>query len=346
MPRSRSSDSEPFMELRKVQLTGGSSITVTLPKGWVDKAELRAGDVVRCIEQPDGSLAVHPHTKGERAPQQHVISLDGQSDRDLFRQIVASYLMGYDVILIRGKGPLSADNRTTIRNAVRRIIGLEIIDEDASSISVQDFLNPRDFHMGKALRRMAILTQAMQEEAFISLAKPKHDAAKSSQDRDDEIDKLYWLINKQYHAMLRDTSYATSMGLTTSEALNYLLLARLVERTADHADRIVRQSLAFDRTPDLDSFVKKLAKQGRKAAELFQEALKAFQKPDAKKANQIIDEADKFAASQEKLLREAANLQSDALSHLAFVIESIGRTAAYAADVGEITINHVVGQAG
>lgn len=333
------------MELRKVQLTGGSSITVTLPKAWVQKSEIIPGDVVRLVEQPDGSLAVHPHTKGERPPQQHAISLNGQSERDLFRQIVAAYLMGFDVIVIRGRGPLSADNRAVIRNAVRRIIGLEIVDEDASSISVQDFLNPREFHMAKALRRMAILTQAMQEEAVSSLTKPTADAAKSSQDRDDEIDKLYWLINKQYHAMLRDTSYATSMNLTTSAALNYLLLARLVERTADHADRIVHQSLAFDRTPDLESFVETLAKQGRRAAGLFQDALRAFQKPDSKKANQIIEEADRFAASQEKLLREAANLQSDALSHLAFVIESIGRTAAYAADVGEITINHVVGRA-
>lgn len=346
MPREKTPPPEISMELRKVQLTGGSSLTVTLPKGWVQKVELMPGDVVRCVEQPDGSLAVHPHTKGERTPQQHVISLEGQSERDLFRQIVASYLMGFDVVVIRGRGPLSAESRTAIRNAVRRIIGLEIVDEDAGSISVQDFLNPREFHMSKALRRMSILTQAMQEEAFGCLAKPNPDAVKSSEDRDDEIDKLYWLINKQYHAMLRDTTYATSMDMTTSEALNYLLLARLIERTADHADRIVQQSLAFERTADLKSFVQKLEKHGRKAAELFQDALKAFLKPDAKKANQIIEEADRFAAGQERMLKDAANLRSEALSHLAFVIESIGRTAAYAADVGEITINHVVGRAG
>jgi phosphate uptake regulator len=145
--------------------------------------------------------------------------------------------------------------------------------------------------------------------------------------------------------MLRDTSYATSMDLTPSEGLNYLLLARLVERTADHADRITQQSLAFERTKAMEPFLQKLEKQGRKATELFQSAMRAFAKPDAAKAHQIIEDANRFADSQEKLLEEAAGLKSAALAHLAFVVESIGRTAAYAADVGEVTINHVVGQA-
>ncbi|HLE97326.1 MAG TPA: phosphate uptake regulator PhoU [Candidatus Thermoplasmatota archaeon] len=330
------------MELRKVQLTGGSSITVTLPKAWIEKVKLRPGDVVGCTEQPDGSLAVHAHAKGEREVQRYTVEIaDGESEF-LFRKIIAAYLMGYDAIIVTSKKPLTANVRLTIRNAVRRIIGLEIVEEEANTITVQDFLDPREFHMDKALRRMSLLTQAMQDEALQTLLEPNADVIKSVADRDDEVDRLYWLVNKQYHAMLRDVSYAAKMELTASQALNFLLVARLVERTADHADRVAREALAVPRNKTTEHLVLRIEKEGRRASDLFRNSLQTFLKGDAKRANAIVDESNEFLKGQEKLLKDAAALGGETVSHLVFIVESIGRTAAYAADIGEVAINHKI----
>ena len=333
------------MDLRKVQLTGGSSITVTLPKSWVDKAKLQPGDVVGCTQQPDGSLAIHAHVKGDREVQRYHVEVADEPPEHIFRKIVAAYLMGYDAIVVASKRPLSSNARVAIRHGVRRIIGLEIVEEEPTSITVQDFLDPREFHMDKALRRMAMLTQAMQEEAFQALRDPRAEILRSLKDRDDEVDRLYWLVNKQYHAMMRDVSYAAKMDLSASQALNFLLVARLIERTADHADRIAHQALDLQRGKNLDAFVTRLEKEGRRAAEAFAGSVQTFLKKDAKRANAIIDEAEDFAKGQEKLLKDAAVLSAEAMSHLAFMIESIGRTAAYAADIAEVAINHRVAAA-
>jgi phosphate uptake regulator len=330
------------MELRKAQLTGGSSITVTLPKSWVDRAKIKPGDVVGCTEQPDGSLALHPHAQGERAMQRYEIDLENETPDYLFRKIVAAYLMGYDAINVTSKKPMGAAARQTIRQAVRKIMGLEIVDEEPHSITIQDFLDPREFHMDKALRRMSILTQAMQEEALNALREPRPEALRSVEDRDDEVDRLYWLVNKHYHAMLRDAGYAAKMDLTASQALNFLLVARLVERVADHADRIAAQALQLPKGELPEGMVLRVEKQGRKAGDLFRESLQTFTKRDAKRANAIIEEANEFQRSQERLLKDAAALGGEVVSHLAFIIESIGRTAAYAADVCEVAINHKV----
>jgi len=330
------------MDLRKVQLTGGSSITVTLPKTWIDKSKIKPGDVVGFTEQSDGSLAVYSHIKGERALEEFAIEVDEVEQAYLFRKIIAAYLMGYDVIRITAKRPLSADARQIIRQAVRRIVGLEIVDEQTSSITMQDFLDPREFHMEKAVRRMGILTQAMQEEAIGALRNPRPEIAQSEEDRDAEVDRLYWLVNKQYHAILRDSNYAAKMGLNAPQALNFLLVARLLERTADHADRIANEALILGPLKLPTSFIDRLEKHARKSVDLFQTAIQIFARRDPKKANAIIDEADKFQEGQKKFLREASDLGGEAVAHLAFVIESIGRTAAYAADLGEIAINHYV----
>lgn len=325
-----------------MQLTGGSSITVTLPKAWVDKARLQPGDIVGCSEQPDGSLLVHAHAKGGREVQRYVVDITDSSSDYVFRKIIAAYLMGYDAIVVSSKKSLPAAARLAVRNAVRRIIGIEITEEEPNSITLQDFLDPREFHMDKALRRMNILTQAMQDEAFRTFSEPDNDALASLQDRDDEVDRLYWLVNKQYHAMLRDATYAAKMGMNASQALNFLLVARLVERTADHADRMATQALLIPRTPAADKFLSTLEAEGRRAVALFREAIQTFLKRDAKRANGIIDEANAFLKNQDRLLKDAAEVGGETVSHLAFIIESLGRTAAYAADICEVAINHKV----
>ncbi|MDX1611119.1 MAG: PhoU domain-containing protein [Candidatus Thermoplasmatota archaeon] len=333
------------MELRKVQLTGGSSLTVTLPKAWADKTQLEAGDVVGCTEQPDGSLAVQPHVKGERAIQRYRIKADTASTEYLFRKIIAAYLMGYDAIEVYAKSPLSAEARRSIRKATTRIMGLEVIEEDMNAVTVQDFLDPKEFHVDKALRRMDMLTQAMQQEAGAILSESEQGVLASVQDRDDEVDRLFWLVNKQFHALLRDVSYAAKMELSPSQALNVLLVARLCERTADHAARIGLEASKLERTDDMEKFLEELGGAWRRACSLFEQSMKVFRSHDADAADKIITKANKFQEEQTKLLRKATDHGAEAVSYLAYIIESIGRTAAYAADIGEVAINHKVASA-
>lgn len=330
------------MELRKVQLTGGSSITVTLPKAWIEKSKIQAGDVVGCTELPDGSLSISTHIKGERPVQQYTVELDDTDGDYLFRKIVAAYLTGFDVIKVVAKRPLTLTARQAIRMAVRRIMGLEIVDEQPSSVTLQDFLDPREFHIEKAVRRMGILTQAMQEEAAGAIRAPRPELVQSSSEADDEVDRLFWLVNKQYHALLRDTTFASKMGLSAGQALNFLLGARLIERTADHAGRIAREALAMPPGKIPDALLQRIERQSRRAVELFQTALQTFFKRDSTKANSVIEEAQKFVEGQKKLLKEVSELGGEALYHLTFIIESISRTAAYAADIGEVAMNHKV----
>lgn len=328
------------MNMRKVQLTGGSSLTVTLPKAWVDRTKLRRGDVVGFIELPDGSLAIRTHLKGDRAPLECQIEVEESEGAYLFRKIVAAYLSGFEIIRLHAKRPLPTDARLTIRNAVRRIVGLEITEEQPSAIVLQDFLDPREFHIEKAVRRMGLLTQAMQEEAVHALKEPRPDVLQSEEDRDSEVDRLYWLVNKQYHALLRDSSYAARTGLNASQALNFLLVARLLERSADHADRVASEALQLAPSRPPGPLMDRIDRHARRAVELHQNALQTFYRKDAKRADAIIEETDRHLESQKKLLREATELGGEAVAHLAFILESIGRTGAYAADIAELAVNH------
>jgi phosphate uptake regulator len=330
------------MELRKVQLTGGSSLTVTLPKSWTEKVDLEAGDVVGCSEQPDGSLAVHPHAKGEREVDTYQLRADGQDADSVFRQVISAYLNGFDAVAVTSADSITPEARDAVQRAKTRVMGLEVIEEDMASITVQDFLDPKQFHVDKALRRMQMLTQTMQQEANDLLADPDERTRESVRERDDEVDRLFWLVSKQFHALLRDVSYADEMELSPTQALNFLLVARLCERTADHANRVAGEAVKIPRTAEREDFLTEMAQTWRRSTALFTDAVDTFRHHDAEEADRIIREANAFQDEQAELLKRSTDFGSEAVAHLAFIIESIGRTAAYAANIAELAINHEI----
>ncbi|MHB8585948.1 MAG: PhoU domain-containing protein [Thermoplasmatota archaeon] len=328
------------MQVRKIQMTGGSSYAITLPKEWVEQAMLQAGDVVALGSQPDGSLAVYPGASGDRTTSRFEIAVDGESPEVTFRNIVAAYLMGYDVLILRGRKGLPADARRAVRMAAKRIIGIEVVEEDANSMSLQDFLDPREFHIEKGVRRMHALLRTMQDDSLLAFKGGQ--PADNLEERDDEVDRLYWMVNKQFHAVLRDSRYAQKMNLNASQALNYLLVARVIERTADHARRIAMDLGALHGGEVHAKLESKIEKQARRSFQLFDEAFLAFLKEDTTLANKILGEVGAFQRVQETLLRESLPLGGEKILHVAYAIESISRTSAYAADVAETAINHQV----
>ena len=52
------------MELRRVQMTGGSSFVVTLPKGWIQEMRIKKNDPVGLIVQPGRDTACHKENHG------------------------------------------------------------------------------------------------------------------------------------------------------------------------------------------------------------------------------------------------------------------------------------------
>ncbi|HEV8361500.1 MAG TPA: PhoU domain-containing protein [Candidatus Thermoplasmatota archaeon] len=332
------------MEIRKLQLTGGSSIAITLPKAWVERTGLRAGDAVGCVARQDGTLLVTPKPTRKPAVQTLELELGPESSEHLFRRLVGAYLNGYDIIQLHSKTAMTAEQRATVRKAVRRAIGLEVVDEGPRGITIQDFLDPTEFPLEKGVRRMAAIAQAMYAEAVAGLGGTLSVDA-GLEERDSEVDRLYWLINKQYHSLLRDARLAESLGLSPSQALNFLLVARLIERTADHAQRIGENVAELQGVKADAALVRKVQRMSDDSLAIFQDAMTAFFKRDPKLANDAIDRAGRVHAAKRALVHDVMDLRGPPAVALAYILESVERTASYGSDIAEIAINHVVAAA-
>ena len=77
------------MEIRRVQVTGGSSFVVTLPKDWADGQKIKKNDPLGLISQPDGTLLVTKKVTEEPLQRTKEIDVSAVSDPAfLFRLLI------------------------------------------------------------------------------------------------------------------------------------------------------------------------------------------------------------------------------------------------------------------
>ena len=112
---------EGDMDFRKVQITGGNSFVVSLPKTWVKDVGLKPKDAVAIIAQPDSSLLIIPRRElREAAKSEAVIEAYPGLDKDvLLRHFISFYLTGYDIVRIN-LGRSDSSLRSSIREGIRR----------------------------------------------------------------------------------------------------------------------------------------------------------------------------------------------------------------------------------
>src|ERR1041385_792867 len=191
------------MELRKIQVTGGSTHVVSLPKKWVDRNGLGRSDTVAIHEEPDGSLLLIPHSEGRVAPKSLTVEIpDAPSDEEVVRRLVGAYLAGADEIHIRSKGKMDPKVRALVRDITRDLVGVEILEESASAMTLQDLVGVSDMDLRKTLTRMQRIARIMCDDAVAALQARDTESAKQVAERADELDRLLWLGTKQMAALL------------------------------------------------------------------------------------------------------------------------------------------------
>lgn len=328
------------METRKVQITGKSTFVVSLPKNWVTRVRIHSGDSVAMIPLTDGTLLVNPNLtrKGSELVRK-IISLDVDDLEEVFRRFVGAYLAGYSTIEFRSRHAIEKEVRQTIRQFSKSLIGPEIIEEGQNTIIMRNLLDASTFSLAKGIRRMHVIARDMHLEAIEALRTGNIEVASEIKARDDEVDKLYWMIAKQYNLALRDFSLAEKLQIRPQEALGYLLVARSLERIADHASRIASNS---QKLLTEEALVEDLVQLSKAIVAILDEAVSAFYKVRFDLSHETVNKSVEIRKTLQEMKNNLLTLHKEpsTMVPLAYVIESLERTLAYATDIAEIGINH------
>jgi phosphate uptake regulator len=324
------------MEIRKVQLTGKSSYTVSLPKSWATQVGLKEQSQVGISMLPDGSLLVSP-SESVKPQGRGIFNVEGLFENALARQMIAIYIAGYETFELRAS-QIRSDQRKIIRDMSYRLIGMEIVEETAKSVVIQDFVSPNELHIKKSIRRMHLIIESMLTDAIKSLLKNDIDLANDVIIRDRDVDRHYLLVLKRLQAMLK-TPFAGVSDINANESLEYYLTSVSLERIADHATKIAHCVLTLKGGSLPPEILDNVNEASKLSTDIMQHAMDALSKFDPKLAEKAIATKSRQQAILKRIEAAALDLDAHIALPLNCIATSIDRVADYGTNIAEVAIN-------
>jgi len=331
------------MEGRKLQLAGGSTYVVSLPKRWVVGAGLKPGDTLFLETEADGSVSVRHRVEAKPAVRRKIFEEKGEEAREhLLRKLIGAYISGFGLIEVRFGGDRGPFVRRVAREFCRLVIGPEVIEESRHAIVIQDLSDASDLSSEKCLRRMHLIVHAMLDDSIGALKTGSASLAQDVAQRDQDVDRLYWMVDKQYHAAYQNPSNGGGRALANG-IHHHRVVAKLLERVGDHAERIARTYSVVNAGKALDpKLAKDLEEATTSALAILDKAFLAFVSGNIDDANRAIDARTAHQRLIDGLSHRVATRKGEELLALGVVVDSLSRTVGYAADIAEQAINVAV----
>jgi phosphate uptake regulator len=270
-------------DLRKVQRTPTGTFFVCLPRAWSEEQGLKKGTLVALNEASDGKLFIDPKYNDEPLPRVTTLSVGPY----LSREIVGHYLLGSDIIRIEAKERIDFEVRKAVKETVSSLIGLEIVEESYSQIVLQCLLEPSGFPPEKILRRNYAIVAGMHRDAVTSFIEGDSQLAKSVIARDDENNRLYFLLVRILRTIIQTPRLGEKLGLTTIECLDYRLAASLVETMGDACVQVASKTLELKSGRPSEDLRKLLADLQAVCYDAHEQALKSFVNKDIALAENV-----------------------------------------------------------
>lgn len=334
------------LELRKLQMTGGASFTVSLPKSWIKEQHLKVGDVVAVMPRPDSSLTIVPHQKvalgREKGSEVVLTAAEDQDKEQLLRTFVAQYLAGYEVIRIIFPAKSKPDLRTYLKEQARRMfVGAEIIEESKDGLIVQCLSTYGDLPAPKVISRMSLIARLMFRDAVEALKNRDKALAEEVIKRDEEVDRFYLFLIRQLTMAVLNRSIIQQIGLEDPrDCLVFRVVSKSLERIADHASTMAGLSITIE-DPLPARILEEFTKVSNLSISVLDDSLKALAKGDGVAANMSIVAAKRIEREAENLTDKLYNfpLNQKSIVAVRLALESAKRISEYTEDIAEMAIN-------
>jgi phosphate uptake regulator len=305
---------------------------VTIPKAWAKRVGLDAGSVVSYEERQDGRLLLSPKIDEERPPLE--VALDASPF--VRREIIERYLLGYDIIRVQSKDSLTPDVREEVRRTTKRLVGLEVLEEDAKKIVLQCLVEPSLLNPERILRRLEMLSMPMQLDAVQSFVSSNGEFARGVIERDEEVDRWYFLLVRLVRAAISDTYLLEKIKVSSVDCLDYRLLASYIENFADYAVTIAENTQGAVAIPrEVESLLGKI---GSAVNSMYKDAVGSVLSRDLKLASSVAPQFKELKKQLAEAESKVAGSTRPLVNHLVAVIIALNRMCEISVDISDLTI--------
>jgi phosphate uptake regulator len=320
--------------IRKIQRTPSGTFFVCLPKDWAEHYGLKRGSVVAVSETSDGKLLIDPEYSIAPSPRTIVL----KPGPYLSREIIGKYLLGFDIIRVEAKENISFEVRETVKKTVSRLVGLEIVEEDYSKIVLQCLLEPSSFPPDKILRRGYTIAAGMHRDVVNALVNGDVHMAKSVIARDEEVNRLYFLLVRILRTIIQNPSLSEKLGVQPIECLDYRLAASLVETIGDECVRTALKVADLKGTELTDDLKRLIVEFHSISFEAHENALKAFFTGDIVLAEEVRGMREKIEKATNAIEKSAKGQSLDVMSHILPAVSTLQQIYEHSVDIADLVM--------
>jgi phosphate uptake regulator len=322
----------PEQYARRLQQIG-SSILVSLPSLWIKSNNLKKGSIVPVHINRDNSISIFPSEDDVAYKiKELTIPYSSVSMDMLVNQVYGGYLLGYDMIRIKASSQISFEDADRIKKAMRKLVGLEIVDEDGFHISAQFLLDADTLDAEKILRRMSAIVAGMYRDMLEAIKlKENSSIRKVISGRDDEVDRQYFLLVRLIRSAMMDQKLAGKLDLSNIDILDYRIAANLLESAGDY---IVDLTNAIDLSHI--KAIDEIVEAGVLVEKMHEKSVAAFVNKNRSESGTVVKMYDEFIEiiNSIKSRVDSKNLESTvAVLNLIYSMDKIARCWVDVADL-------------
>ncbi|HPD06561.1 MAG TPA: phosphate uptake regulator PhoU [Candidatus Bipolaricaulis sp.] len=319
---------------RRVQVTGGGTFLVTLPKEWADRMGVGQGSEMILVPNDSGAMLVVP--EGVRDRNKCSLVMTGREQVHLQRDIIARYIAGYDVIEVVGDR-IGSEGRRIVREIAQSLVGVEVLAETQGAVALHCIANVRDFPAPLTIRRILEIADAMWDDAVVAFLTRDEELASDVEERDGDVDRLVLLVARQFGLLLRDLIVEEEVGMSRFEFLHYHTVADQLERVADHAVKVSRAARSLGEVPS-SRYAERARKLADGSQDVVREAVVAFTARDVARANRVLAEKGAKEATTD-WMQEAVRAQRENALPLTLLHDSLLRCREHGFNIAETALD-------
>lgn len=333
-------------ESRRLQKIKGGSFTLSIPKWWAEKRQLRGGDSI-IVSEEDGSLRLYPEAKPPSKARAVMLQLEDFPDiRSLEYSLRTYYMQGAERISVASRGAITSEVKKRLRALRLEMTGLDIVEESAKHITFEVLIDPSRLPLETLIRSTSEFALRLLHDAVQAVLGEDRKLAEEVVERGADGLRQYRVIIRQISAATLNRSLAAALGIRDCrESVTFGLLARDLQRSIRHATSIATQLLGAKRIGTLRSPIRSLVSELAATAEEMQRgAVKAFLERDPDLTFRVIARMSTVRDKERRLLTAIHHSVRDidvALA-LGMVARDLRRIAGYAVAIADDAANRIL----
>jgi phosphate uptake regulator len=276
---------------RKVIKMGDSSLVVSLPKAWVDKAGIERGETVELEELATGEIVVKPKTGATDASTKREVNIS-PDEKSLGMALIDHYINGTDMIKISSHDVLDPKIMSIVYDVVPELPGFEITEASSNKVKIEYLGGVMPFK--KLFSRFTlIITNYL---ASLELAFEKDSGAEvETMKKMKETDRLYHSLLRNLIMAAESVKIASEMELRSKDSVYYALLVKNIFEMTKKVEKI-----DFFTTKHND----KLASYFKSALLAHKKVMESWNKKNREVAIEGMEEVEKTHMEVKSLLRD------------------------------------------